>query len=99
MGVARWKADRDGDEADFGYSGRNVVRVREDQRLDDRALADGAAAAPRAQFKRGPDADQEDQIAADALIIASPHRMLRGGRSMSHFALHFALREHYPDRK
>src|SRR5467141_4039748 len=81
MGVARWKADRDGDEADLGDSGRDAVRVGEDQWVDDRALIDGAAAAARAQFKRGPDADQEDQTATDAVMGREAGSEKRDGES------------------
>src|ERR1700681_3645308 len=68
MGVARRKANRDGDEADLGDSGRDAIRLGKNQRLDDRAVADGASAAPRAQRKSWSDADQKDPAATDALI-------------------------------
>src|ERR1700737_2739997 len=42
VGIPRRQADRDGDEAYFGDARRNVIRRREDERVDDRAVADGA---------------------------------------------------------
>src|SRR6185436_85393 len=42
MGAAGGKADRESDQANFSNSGRNAVRRGEDQRLDDRAVVDGA---------------------------------------------------------
>src|SRR6185295_14749766 len=64
VGAAGGKADRESDEAHLGDSRRNALRRREDQRLDDGAVVDGASAPARAQRQVGSHPRQENQIAA-----------------------------------
>ncbi len=72
MGVAGREADREGDEARVGDAGWDAVRVGKNQRLDDRAVVDGATAAARAERKRGTYADPENPSAIDALSRCRP---------------------------
>src|SRR3954471_2970258 len=67
MGITRRKADRDGDETNLSDAGRNAFRLGENERLDERALADGAADSPRAERKSGPSANQEDSTTVNAI--------------------------------
>src|SRR5213596_2043065 len=67
VGVARRKADRERDKADFGGAERDAFRRGEDECVDDRAVANGATNIASAERQGGAREGPQNQTATDAL--------------------------------
>src|SRR2546430_3037529 len=69
LAASRRTADRRGDPAGECHAGRHLVRARGDERLDERAAADGAAGDDGGERRQRGRTDQDDTLASLTLEI------------------------------